>query len=653
MSERYSRLFALPENLYAEGSPVVIAAGALLKDNQTGKVLAQLKFKSISQKMIKAIRVKITPLDTVLSPLGEEVEYPYLDLHAYRNSEFGQKTPIALPDATTRGFSVAVHEVVFADNTIWQSNGEPWETLKRAVPLHEAVPDSELRHQVQMEYGSTFNYMPTRDRDLWMCSCGEWNRSGETACCHCNQELSRLLSMDMEDLKAGRNARLSEEAAQAELARAAAEVKAKKAKKLAAIILPIAAVVIVAAVLISGNMKKKAAYEEAMAWTANGWYLQAVDVLEEAGYKNAADLVYGPLYEEAAKLMASEDYEAAKAAFEKLDGYSDSNAQAEKAAAKIQEAADRAEQARLQGLYEEAEALLAQGDAAHAAMAFYAIAGYQDARERSFALWDQIISGNDTISGGAFHEVAVKADGTVVANVRDNKFNQGDVSDWDNIVAISAETDRTIGLKSDGTVLAVGENRHSDCDVDGWDNIVQISTGAYHTVGLKSDGTVVTTGYNTSGCRDVSDWNNIVKVSAEGYHTVGLKEDRTVLAVGSNKNGECDVSDWTDIAAISAGWGYTVGLKADGTVLAVGSDDNGQCDVSDWTDIVAIAAGEQRAFGLKADGTVVMTGHSKYFSVSDWKDIKAISAWGTLAAGLKADGTVVGYAPDWTDIKLP
>ena len=43
MEERYTRLFSLPENLYSAGAPVMIAAGALLKDNQTGKVLAQLK----------------------------------------------------------------------------------------------------------------------------------------------------------------------------------------------------------------------------------------------------------------------------------------------------------------------------------------------------------------------------------------------------------------------------------------------------------------------------------------------------------------------------------------------------------------------------------------------------------------------------------
>lgn len=38
MSERYSRLFALSAPIYAVGAPVVITAGALLKDNQTGNV---------------------------------------------------------------------------------------------------------------------------------------------------------------------------------------------------------------------------------------------------------------------------------------------------------------------------------------------------------------------------------------------------------------------------------------------------------------------------------------------------------------------------------------------------------------------------------------------------------------------------------------
>lgn len=59
MSERYTRLFALPENLYAEGSPVLLSAGALLKDNETGKVLVQLKIKNIGSKTIKAAKVRV------------------------------------------------------------------------------------------------------------------------------------------------------------------------------------------------------------------------------------------------------------------------------------------------------------------------------------------------------------------------------------------------------------------------------------------------------------------------------------------------------------------------------------------------------------------------------------------------------------------
>ena len=65
MSERYTRLFSLPENLYAEGAPILITAGALLKDNQTGNVLAQLKFKNIEGKKVKAIKAQLTLLDTV------------------------------------------------------------------------------------------------------------------------------------------------------------------------------------------------------------------------------------------------------------------------------------------------------------------------------------------------------------------------------------------------------------------------------------------------------------------------------------------------------------------------------------------------------------------------------------------------------------
>lgn len=132
MSERYSKLFALSENLHSAGAPVVIAAGALQKDNQTGKVFAQLKIRNIQDKTIKAATVKITPFDTAGKPLGGTIDYQYLDLSAARDVDFGQKTPVMLKEAVTRSFAVSVSEVVFSDNSIWTATNEVWEPLSEA-----------------------------------------------------------------------------------------------------------------------------------------------------------------------------------------------------------------------------------------------------------------------------------------------------------------------------------------------------------------------------------------------------------------------------------------------------------------------------------------------------------------------------------------
>ena len=75
--------------------------------------------------------------------------------------------------------------------------------------------------------------------------------------------------------------------------------------------------------------------------------------------------------------------------------------------------------------------------------------------------------------------------------------------------AISAGYSHTVGIKSDGTVVAVGNNKYGQCDVSGWENIVAISAGSRHTVGLKSDGTVVAVGDNWYGQCDVSGWTDI------------------------------------------------------------------------------------------------------------------------------------------------
>lgn len=255
----------------------------------------------------------------------------------------------------------------------------------------------------------------------------------------------------------------------------------------------------------------------------------------------------------------------------------------------------------------------------------------------------------------SMYTIGLKSDGTVVA--AGEEYGQWDVSDWTDIVEIAASASpHAVGLKSDGKVVAVGTDSWGICNVSNWTDIVEIAVSENYTVGLKSDGTVLTTGNDDFGHIDVSEWKDVIKISTSDSHIVGLKNDGTVVACGRNTFGECDVSDWTDIIAISIYNSQTVGLKSDGTVVAVGYGTD-ESLVSNWTDIVAITAGENCIIGLKADGTVETVGIYKSCGVSDWTDIATIVTSGKSIVGLKIDGTVVYYGDDdicditdWVDI---
>ena len=245
------------------------------------------------------------------------------------------------------------------------------------------------------------------------------------------------------------------------------------------------------------------------------------------------------------------------------------------------------------------------------------------------------------ISAGDDHTVGLRSDGTVVA-VGDNEDGQCDVSGWSDIVSISAGSEHTVGLRSGGTVVATGSNMFGECDVSGWSDIVSINAGSYRTVGVRSDGTVVATGSNRFSDCDVSGWSDIVAISAGAYHIVGLRSDGTVIAVGENSNGQCNVSEWKNIVAISASASFTVGLQSDGTVVATGSNEYGECDVFDWCDIVAICAGAKHTVGLRSDGTVVAVGSCVLGQdYTDWRDMVMLDVGLSHSVGLKSDGTVL------------
>lgn len=398
MSERYARLFALPENLYAVGSPVLIAAGTLLKDTQTGKIIAQLKLKSISAKAIKAVKVKLDLFDTAGNGLAESVVHDYLDLNIARDVEFGQKNPVMVPNVKARSYKAAVTEVVFADRSVWTEADGNWEPLSK--PSRLAFADYELQKQYEIKFGSGSIYEAKTAKDLWQCTCGSINHDGEI--CHvCHNSLSALQTVDMLALEKEKDARLTEEArVAAEREKKAAEELAarktatkeaqKKTAKFLQITIPTICAVVAIVLLLTKVIIPNSKYKDAVALLDAGQYSEAIDAFSELGdYKDAPQMVKEAkdqkrqaelemAYQGAVSLMESGSYEDAISAFNKIRAYRDS---AEKIA--------DCHTAILDGQYNDALALLKAGNIVDSFEAFLALGNHKDSAQKVDSIYNQ------------------------------------------------------------------------------------------------------------------------------------------------------------------------------------------------------------------------------------------------------------------------
>lgn len=118
MTNRFERLYQLPENQYIKDSPIILAAGALLKDTETGSIIAQLKFQSVSVKLIKAVKVSLVAYDISGAEIQGVSDYQYLELNVINGQEFGGNKAIVLPNSVTRSLAVTSTIVVFDDGTM-------------------------------------------------------------------------------------------------------------------------------------------------------------------------------------------------------------------------------------------------------------------------------------------------------------------------------------------------------------------------------------------------------------------------------------------------------------------------------------------------------------------------------------------------------
>lgn len=712
MSEKYTIVQHEKRLFWLQDCPVLLHSYALTKNNTNNSIFLQCKFENIANKPIKAMNIAVKCSDIAHKQVTNIDNFSYLDISVQPYSLFGDKTPVVLPDNTTRNVSIIPLKVIFSDDTTWENTSE------RAYKLaeYEQQPISslgELADQYKRDLhkictdSEKHNYLPANVNGFTICGCGTVVLNNTESCPQCGINFQDLLNVNddgkLHDHLTQYEAALAEKAQQEQLleqersqkvalAKQKFKTTAKKVGIIGSGVIAIALLGVLTKQVIIPNVQ----YSNAEHKAQSGEYDEAIQAFIRLGdFKDSSQKVLETKYNWAKDKLAQGDTEGAISLFSMLGDYSDAKAQATEIQNQVQY--DKAMSAFQAEKYDDAQALFSElgsykdssdkvieckkihysaaktalnkNDTDTALHEFLKAVPYEDSIVHA-----RTIGNLDNKLSAYLHTVGLLNDGTVItAGVNDVAYHNGEpagkecqTDDWINIKKVSAGMTHTIGLRTNGTVLAAGYNEYGECDVSAWTNIVDVCAGKGFTVGLKSDGTVVVTDYNDDGQCNVSNWRNIIALSrGAADHIAAIKSDGTVVAAGTNDSGQCNVSDWKNITDICTGFGFfgkgfTLGLKKDGTVVAAGDNDDGQCNVSNWKDIVAVSAGHDFTVGLKSDGTVVATGYNYYgqCNVSGWKDIVAISTGFEHTVGLKSDGTLVAVgnnsagACDVSDWKL-
>jgi alpha-tubulin suppressor-like RCC1 family protein len=336
-----------------------------------------------------------------------------------------------------------------------------------------------------------------------------------------------------------------------------------------------------------------------------------------------------------------------------------------------------------------------------------------------------------SVAGIGSHSAAIKTDGTLwIYGI--NSFGQLGINNTinrstpvttflgeNNWKSITGGYYHTVALKTDGTLWTWGRNNNGQLGINntinrstpvttilGGTNWKSIAAGNSHTAAIKTDGTLWVWGYNFYGqlginntinrstpvttFLGVTDWK---LVSSRGYHTTAIKSDGTLWAWGLNRSdpaisGDLDFGQLgdntsrnrstpvttflggTNWKSVSAGGLHTTAIKNDGTLWAWGWDYEGQLGINSGggisnrdtpvttilggTNWKSVYGGFRMTAAIKTDGTLWLWGNNAYgqLGINDFTNrdtpvttILGKNEWKEVSGGY--NHTIANlYAPD-------
>ncbi len=375
MSERYIKIFSGNENLYTEGAPIIIRANALLKDTETGRIIAQLKFQNISGKTISYVKVSILQLDSVKNALGSAITFEYLDLSVHDKEEFGSKKPLHLNNLSTRSVNISISHVAFTDGTVWASDSTDWKSAEPTSEVAQMIAAESVYKEAVALIKTNTKENVQKGKELLESIASTKNVKTEVNLC---------------------KEKIEEFEKKAETDRLNKELKLKKTQDTVAklkrhskfIIAAVGVICVVIAFIIIRNnvIIPNERYNDAINLMEAGKYTEAISAFNELnGYKESLQkikecnkAILEEKYNNAITLMEAGKYTEAISAFNELDGYKESHNKIEECNMAIVDLN-----------YNNAIDLMNSGDIVAAYEALILLDGYKDSIKKANSIYEK------------------------------------------------------------------------------------------------------------------------------------------------------------------------------------------------------------------------------------------------------------------------
>lgn len=200
--KRYDILNRLDNYQYIYGCPVFITGGNILKDTTTNEIYINLKFRSRSNKNIKAVIISVDCYDIEKEKLSSVNKYIYQDFNICCGEFFGEQERILCPDSNTRSCEIKIKKVIYqsANNEDFWENTDDFQT--QSLGLQTRISDWSITNLKKVLYDELEQinysknnaiYLPSKFDDGWVCTCGMINF--DTPSCSCGMRSVNLFKI--------------------------------------------------------------------------------------------------------------------------------------------------------------------------------------------------------------------------------------------------------------------------------------------------------------------------------------------------------------------------------------------------------------------------------------------------------------------------